>query len=73
MRAEVLLRLDGNSRAIAIPRPILTHLGWLPGARLVVELLEDNNSILVREMRPEDVPVRGKSRLTYDFTNPVKP
>ena len=73
MRAEVLLRVDGSSRVFSIPRPILTHLGWLTGDKLIVELTDDANGIFVRQMLPSDVPVRGRARLTYDFTEPVKP
>jgi antitoxin component of MazEF toxin-antitoxin module len=67
MRADVALRIDGNARVITIPRPILTYLGWLPGERLIVELLEDR-SVHVRPLKFEDIAPRARGRMIYDFT-----
>jgi antitoxin component of MazEF toxin-antitoxin module len=41
MRALQKLVRNGNSTQVSIPRPILIHLGWLPGHLVVVEVLED--------------------------------
>jgi antitoxin component of MazEF toxin-antitoxin module len=43
MRSHQKLVRNGNSTQVTIPRPILTHLGWLPGEMIVVELLEDKS------------------------------
>lgn len=43
MRSHQKLVRNGNSTQVTIPRPILTHLGWLPGEMIVVELLEDRS------------------------------
>lgn len=60
MRALQKLCRNGNATSVTIPRPILIHLGWLPGNFVVVELLEDK-SLRVRpqhdgEFAPSTVP-----------------
>lgn len=44
------LTAAGSSLHVTITRPILRHVGWLPGQLLVVEVLSDN-SISVRAAR----------------------
>lgn len=56
---------SGTSSGINIPRPILIRLGWLPGQRVIVELLEDE-SIRIRLPKLEDFVQLGKGRVVYD-------
>ncbi len=41
MRALQKLVRNGNTTHVAIIRPLLVHLGWLPGEAVVVEVQED--------------------------------
>lgn len=65
MRALQKLVKNGNSTAVSIPRPILIHLGWLPGEQVVMEVLEDK-SIRVRRPCERDIAPLGAPRLVYD-------
>jgi antitoxin component of MazEF toxin-antitoxin module len=68
MRADVRLTRNGNCTTITIPRAMRTHLGWLPGERMVIELLEDQ-SVRVRRMTADDIaPPRIPSLV---FTTPA--
>lgn len=71
MRARIKLRLDGNATVITVPRPILIHLGWLPGQELVVELTEQN-TLHVRPFTASDIPPIGAPRMLYDYVEPGK-
>lgn len=71
MRARIKLRLDGTSTVITVPRPILIHMGWLPGEELIVELLEDN-TLHARRFTAADIPPVGGPRMLYDFVDPSK-
>jgi antitoxin component of MazEF toxin-antitoxin module len=42
MRDLRTLTRNGNATTVVICRPLLVQLGWLPGTKVVVELLEDN-------------------------------
>lgn len=59
MRAIQKLMRNGTSTVVTIPRPVLIHLGWLPGQMVILEVLEDQS---IRVRLPHEV----------DFT-PVKP
>lgn len=69
MRADVVLRMDGNARVLTIPRQMTTYLGWLPGDRFVVELLEDH-TVHVRPLTPADFMPSKRASIVYDFTEP---
>jgi len=65
VRALQKLVRNGNATAVAIPRPFLIHLGWLPGESIVLELLEDK-SIRVRRPVERDFAPIGPPRLVHD-------
>lgn len=71
MRARMKLRLDGNTTVVSVPRPILVHLGWLPGEEVIVELTEQN-TLHVRRFTAADIPPHGGPRMLYDFVEPGK-
>lgn len=58
-RALQKLVRNGNSTQVAIARPLLIDLGWLPGEFVIVELQPDNTLRIVRP-NVEDV-TRGNS------------
>jgi antitoxin component of MazEF toxin-antitoxin module len=65
VRAEQKLVRHGNATGVNIPRQILTHLGWLPGEAVVVELLEDKSLRLRRRTVDDYAPIRSP-RIVYD-------
>jgi len=65
MRALQKLVRNGNSTAVAIPRPFLITLGWLPGESVVLEILEDR-SVRVRRPTERDFAPSHPPRLVYD-------
>jgi hypothetical protein len=65
MRAEQRLTRNGHSTGVNIPRQILIYLGWLPGEKIVVELLEDRSLRLRRRDASDYVPLRAP-RIVYD-------
>jgi antitoxin component of MazEF toxin-antitoxin module len=62
MRALQKLVRNGNATSISIPRPILVHLGWLPGEQFILELLEDG-SVRVRRPVERDFAPIGAPRM----------
>lgn len=60
MRALQKLVRNGNSTQVTIPKPLLVHLGWLPGGDVIVELAVDNRSLVFREPRADDFGPRHK-------------
>jgi antitoxin component of MazEF toxin-antitoxin module len=71
MRALQKLVRNGSSTQVTMPRPLLIHLGWLPGEAVIIELLEDD-SIRIRRPREADfAPVR-MPRMTVDDAATVK-
>ena len=71
MRARMKLRLDGSATVVTVPRPILMHLGWLPGTEVVVELTEQG-TLHIRPFTAADIPPIGAPRMLYDFVDPSK-
>jgi antitoxin component of MazEF toxin-antitoxin module len=65
MRALQKLVKNGNAIAVSIPRPLLVHLGWLPGESIIIELLEDD-SIRLRRPVERDFAPQGAPRLIHD-------
>lgn len=65
MRAEQKLTRNGHSTGVNIPRQILIYLGWLPGERVVIELLEDR-SLRLRLPQSSDYLRLGAPRIVYD-------
>lgn len=60
MRDLRTLTRNGNATTVVICRPLLVHLGWLPGTKVVVELLEDN-TLRIRPLedaafKPKPIP-----------------
>lgn len=72
MRAIQKLVRNGNSTAVSIPRPLLIHIGWLPGESVVLELLEDK-SIRIRRPQERDFAPIGAPRIVQDDPAVVKP
>jgi len=70
MRALQKLVKNGNSTAVSIPRPLLVHMGWLPGESIVIELLEDNTLRLRRPVERDFAP-QGAPRLWHDAPQKV--
>lgn len=62
MKALQKLVRNGNSTQLTIPRPVLMHLGWLPGDPVIVELLEDK-TLHVRPFREAEHAVPGQQPL----------
>jgi hypothetical protein len=50
---------------VSIPRQVLTHLGWLTGSLIVLEVLEDD-SIRLRKPSPDDFAARGQRPVPLD-------
>jgi len=65
MRAEQKLVRHGNATGVSIPKQILVYLGWLPGERVVIELLEDM-SLRLRLRDESDFARIRAPRLVYD-------
>ena len=65
MRAEIKIVRNGTSTGVNVPRQIMIRLGWLPGQRVIVELLEDD-SIRLRLPKLEDFVQLGRGRVIYD-------
>jgi antitoxin component of MazEF toxin-antitoxin module len=65
MRAEQKLVRNGSATGVTIPKVILIHLGWLPGERIVVELLEDKTIRLRRPDERDYGPIKAP-RMIYD-------
>jgi antitoxin component of MazEF toxin-antitoxin module len=63
---------NGNSTSVSIPKPILVHLGWLPGEAVVIELLEDQ-SLRIRRPVERDFAPLGAPRMVFDMPAAVKP
>ena len=42
MRFIQKLVRNGNATAVSLPRPLLAHLGMLPGEMVLIELTEDD-------------------------------
>lgn len=55
---------NGNATQITISRPMLVHLGWLPGMDMVMELLEDN-TIRIRPLEDKAFQPKPKPQLVY--------
>lgn len=71
MRAIQKLVRHGNSTHVAIPRPLLINLGWLPGEFVILELLEDG-SVRLRRPQAEDLAPVRVPRLQTDSAAAVK-
>lgn len=72
MRAIQKLVRNGNATAVAVPRPMLINLGWLPGESIVLELLEDR-SIRIRRPCERDFAPMGAPRIIHDEQLELKP
>jgi antitoxin component of MazEF toxin-antitoxin module len=70
MRARQKLVRNGNSTSVNIPRPMLIHLGWLPGEEMVVEILEDN-SVRIRRLVERDFAPIAAPRMVFDDAETV--
>lgn len=71
-RAIHKLVRNGSATSINIPRMILFHLGWIPGEAILIEMLEDGKSLLIRRPTERDF---GPMISPYAFPNsgPGKP
>ncbi len=56
---------NGNSTGVTIPRPVLWHLGWLPGQLVVMTVLE-GGELHIRKWRDTDRDPEVSSRLPVD-------
>lgn len=57
--AEQKLCQRGNSTGVSIPRPFLHQLGWLSGRRIVIELDDKQECLIIRLPRPSDYGPSG--------------
>lgn len=71
MRALQKLVRNGSSTQMTIPRPLLIHLGWMPGEPMVIELLEDNSLRIRRPVAQDFAPLR-MPRITLPDPSEVK-
>lgn len=69
MRCLQKLVRNGNSTGVTLPRPLLFHLGWLPGEAVIVELLEDK-SVRIRRPTADDFAPRRPARMVLDSELP---
>ncbi|HLZ44399.1 MAG TPA: AbrB/MazE/SpoVT family DNA-binding domain-containing protein [Gemmatimonadales bacterium] len=65
MRALQKLVRNGNSTAVAIPRPFLFKLNWVPGRSVIIELTENCDAVIVRLPREADFGVVSPPSLAY--------
>ena len=70
MRVLQKLVRCGNATHVSVPRPMLTWLGWLPGERVIVELLEDK-TVRLRMPAPDEFAMRGLRPVALDDTMPA--
>lgn len=70
-RALQKLVRNGNATQVAIARPILIDLGWLPGERVIVELHGDE--LHIRKPRAEDFDRSDSRSLLHGPTVGVHP
>lgn len=61
------LTRNGSSTALTIVRPVMRHLGWIPGQSVIVEVLDDD-TLRVRLPRVEDFGPQSRNAraLTID-------
>lgn len=71
MRAFQKLVKNGNSTQITIVRPILIHLGWLPGEPVVLEVLADGSLRIYKPSLEQVAPHRMRP-LFLEEPEPVK-
>ena len=69
MRALQKLCRNGNATAVAIPRAVLIHLGWLAGESVILEVLEDESIRIRRPVAADFAPI-GPPRF-LPTTSPV--
>lgn len=72
MRYVQKLVRNGNTTHVAILRPVLLHLGWLPGSAVVVEVLEDK-SLRIRALTLEDSLPKKTQPARMDAAEAVAP
>lgn len=72
MRALQKLCRNGNATSVTIPRPVLFHLGWVPGQAVIVDVLEDK-TLHVRLPNERDFGPILSSRVVSDAPVAVKP
>ena len=70
MRVLQKLVRCGNATHVSVPRPMMLYLGWLPGHRVIVELLEDK-SIRLRMPSADEFAMQGMKPVQLDDTMPV--
>jgi antitoxin component of MazEF toxin-antitoxin module len=68
MRALQKLVRNGNATGISIPRPMLVHLGWLPGEQFILELLEDGSVRVRRPVERDFAPIGAPRMLSEPLT-----
>ena len=69
MRCIQKLVRNGNATHVALPRPLLMWLNWLPGEAIVVEALEDK-SVRLRRPTSDDFLPRNPKPLKLDTSFP---
>jgi antitoxin component of MazEF toxin-antitoxin module len=53
--AEQTLVKNGNSSALNVPKEFMRVLGWITGRRLIIELDDVNEQLIVRKPTLEDL------------------
>ena len=71
MRALQKLVRNGNATAVTLARPLLFHLGWLPGESVFVELLYDHSLRIRRPVERDFAPIQAP-RFMLDSQETVK-
>lgn len=65
VRAEIKIVRNGNAAGVNLPRQLLIRLGWIPGQRVICELLEDG-SVRLSQPTIKDYLQFGRGRVVYD-------
>lgn len=66
------LSRNGSSTAVTVSKPVMRHLGWLPGQTVIVEV-HDDNSLHVRLPNDSDYGPRVERSRSLPIPVPVKP
>jgi len=61
--ADLNLVRNGNAIGVTIPRAFLHQLGWVSGRRVICELTDDLQSVIVRLPQPSDFGPIGPPRV----------
>ena len=72
MKALQKLTRNGNTTTVSIARPLLVHLGWLPGELVVVELLTGGRVMVSKHEPEKQLQVRLGSKTMLNMELPTE-